>query len=97
VNATVSLLSGKASPAEVLNRLVAQYGISRRQAYRYFRLAQSARAPVPVPEIKQVFTVKLPAALIGQVRQQARQESGSISQWVEGVLRRALNPPPGHG
>ena len=96
VNATVSLLKRKTS-AEVLIWLIAQYGLSRRQAYRYLQQAQSAGGPLLVPEAKTVFTVKLPVSLIRQVRQQARREGGAISQWVAGALRRSLNLRQGHG
>jgi len=97
VNATVSWLKRKASQQEVLGRLVADYGISRRQAYRYLQQAQSSRRPLPVPEAKIVFTVKLSRSLVRRVRRQARQERSAISHWVEGVLRRSLNPRPSHG
>ena len=96
VNATVSLLQRKTS-SEVLGWLIAHYGLSRRQAYRYLQQAQSAGGPLPVPEAKAVFTVKLPVSLIRQVRQQARQEGGPISQWVAGALQRSLNVRQGHG
>jgi hypothetical protein len=97
VNATVSLLKEKASAPEVLDFLSARYGISRRQAYRYFQQAQDAGGPVPVPEVKGVFTVKLPVSLIGQVRQQARRERGGISRWVEAALRRSSEHSQSHG
>jgi hypothetical protein len=97
VNATVNLLKEETSPLKVLNRLVAVYGISRRQAYRYLQQAQTTGQPVPVPEVKVVFTVKLSRSVAQQVRRQARREGGSISQWVEGALRRSLNPRPSHG
>lgn len=96
VNVTVSLLKRKTSP-EVLKWLIAKYGLSRRQAYRYVHQAQSAGGPLLVPEAKRVFTVKLPVSLIRQVRQQARREGGAISQWVTEALRRSLNLPQGHG
>lgn len=96
VNATVRLLKQEASP-EVLSWLVAQYGLSRRQAYRYLQQAQSAGGPLLIPESKKVFTVKLPVSLIRQVRQQARREGGAISQWVAEALRRSLNMRQGHG
>jgi hypothetical protein len=96
VNATVSLLKRKTSP-EVLSWLIAKYGLSRRQAYRYLQRAQSAGGPLLVPEAKKVFTVKLPVSLIRQVRQQARREGGAISQWVAQALRRSLNLRQSHG
>jgi hypothetical protein len=97
VNATVSLLRQKTSPPEVLSRLIARYGISRRQAYRYLQQAQTTPGPLPVPEAKGVFTVKLPVSLIQQVRQRSRRERGAISQWVEAALRRSLKLRQGHG
>ncbi len=96
VNVTVSLLKRKTSP-EVLKWLIAKYGLSRRQAYRYVHQAQSAGGPLLVPEAKKVFTVKLPVSLIRQVRQQVRREGGAISQWVAEALRRSLNLRQGHG
>ncbi len=97
VNATVGLLKQRTSPPEVLSRLVARYGISRRQAYRYLRQAQAAGRPLPIPEAKKVFTVKLSVSLIRQVRRQARREGDAISQWVERALQRGLKLPQGHG
>ena len=97
VNATVRLLRQKASPQQALSWLVTHYGISRRQAYRYLLQAQTVSGPVPVPETKAVFTVKLPISLIGQVRQQSQRKGLTISEWVEGVLQRALKSLQDHG
>ena len=97
VNATVSLLRRRVSAPEALKWLIARYGISRRQAYRYLQQAQAARGPLILPEAKKVFTVKLSVLLIRKVRQRVRREGGTISQWVEGALRHCLNPPQGHG
>ena len=97
VNVTASLLRQKTSPPEVLSWLIAHYGVSRRQAYRYLQQAQNIRVPLPVPEAKGVFTVKLPVSLIRQVRQRSGRERGAISQWVERALRRSLNLRRGHG
>ena len=97
VNATVSLLRRKVSAPEALNWLIARYGISRRQAYRYFQQAQAARGPLILPEAKEVFTVKISVSLIRKVRQRARREGGTISQWVEVALRHSLSRRQGHG
>lgn len=97
VNATVSLLQKKASPPEVLSWLVGHYRISPRQAYRYLQQAQANPSPLPVPEKKGVFTVKLSIPLIRQVRRQARQRHSTISEWVDQALRQYLNQPKDHG
>jgi hypothetical protein len=97
VNVTVSLLKKKTSPSKVLARLTGRYGLSRRQAYRYLQQAQKAASPLPVPEAKAVFTVKLGRGLIAEVRRQARRQRCSISHWVDQSLRQSLNQLKGHG
>jgi len=97
VNLTLSLLQQRASSSEVLEELIARYGLSCRQAYRYLQQAQQATSPLPVPEAKAVFTVKLPRSLMLKVRQQARRQRCSISLWVERALRLELDHTKGHG
>jgi predicted HicB family RNase H-like nuclease len=97
VNLTLSLLRQQTSPSEVLEALITRYGLSRRQAYRYLQQAHQAASPLPIPEVKGVFTVKLPRSLILKVRQQARQQRCSISLWVERALRLELGHTKGHG
>ena len=97
VNQTLSLLQDKTSPGEVVEHLAGHYRVSRRQAYRYVKLAQRTSAPLPVPEAKIVFTVKLSPTLVNRVRRQALVEKRSISDWVDQVLRRALENPKNNG
>jgi hypothetical protein len=97
VNATLSLLRQKTSPGEVVSWLVTHYGLSQRQAYRYLQHAQQISGPLPVPESKAVFTVKLPRSLIAHVRKQAWRQGEPISQWVAQALRQALQSGQGHG
>jgi len=97
VNVTVSLLKKKTSPSKVLARLIGHYGLSRRQAYRYLQQARKVASPLPVPETKAVFTVKLARGLIAAVRRQARRQNCSISDWVDQSLRQSLNQLKGHG
>ena len=97
VNQTLSLLQQRTSTTEVLETLISQYDLSRRQAYRYLQQAQQAVSPLPVPEPKLVFTVKLPGGLIAKVRKQARQEHCTIGGWVERALRLQLEHAKGHG
>jgi len=90
VNATVSLLKRNTSPSEVLTWLVRHYRISRRQAYRYLLQAQTTPSPLPVPDQKMVFTVKLSVPLLRQVRRRAREQGSAIGQWVDQALRQHL-------
>ena len=97
INAAHGLLARGLSVAEAAMALSRQFTMSRRQAYRYLQQAQRASSPLPVPDQKSVFTVKLPRTLITQVRRQAGQQRFSISAWVERALRLGLEQPKSHG
>jgi len=97
VNATINLLEQQTSASRVLVEIIARYGLSRRQAYRYLQQAQRTAWPLTIPEEKSVFTVKLPRSLIKEVRREAGREGASISAWVERVLRLGLEQSKSHG
>jgi hypothetical protein len=97
VNMVIQLMSDKTPSAEVVAMLTTRYGVSRRQAFRYLRLAQDQSVPLPVPVAKTVFTVKLPGDLADQIRQQARQSHQSISELVTAALRGYLQTGEKHG
>jgi len=97
VNMTVQLLKDKTSSTEVLEALITRYGVSRRQAFRYLRQAQTNTVPVPVPSVKTVFTVKLPGDLAEQIRRHAQSCHRTISDVVEEALRDYLSPRKRYG
>ena len=97
MNQALQCLDRKLAPADVVARLAARLGVSPRQAARYVQAAQQQSAPLLVPKPKAVFTVKLPPSLIGQVRQRARAQERSISDWVAQALEEQLQNPPRHG
>jgi hypothetical protein len=97
VNQALKFLQQDLPPVEAVRRLVRTHGVSKRQAHRYIQLAQQATAPMPIPEEKAVFTVKLPRTLIGQVRRNARQSGVAISDWVARALQRSLPADSAHG
>jgi hypothetical protein len=97
VNQAIQFLKREKSPAEVVARLAAQLGVSSRQAARYVRAAQQQPGPLAIPELKEVFTVKLPKSLIHQVRRTARLQESSISEWVAEALEEQLRSGTHHG
>ena len=97
MNQALKFLQQELPPAEVVRRLVRTHGVSKRQAHLYMQLAQQATAPMPIPEEKAVFTVKLPRRLIGRVRRSARQSGVAISDWVAKALQRSLPADSAHG
>ena len=97
VNMAIQLLSEQTPSVEVLTTLATHYGVSRRQAFRYLRLAKAQTVPLPVPLAKTVFTVKLAPDLADQVRARARRCRQSLSQLVSEALRAFLETGETHG
>lgn len=91
VNRAVALL-GERSAAAVVRALVAEYGLSERQARRYVRAAERCPDGVAVPEPTVVFTVRLPESLAVRVRGVAARGGLSLSA----VTARALRAGLGH-
>jgi DNA-binding transcriptional regulator LsrR (DeoR family) len=89
VNAAAELLVSGADIVEATRQLARRYGVSERQARRYVERAR-ADGPVEVPRAKIVFTVKLPAALVRRVRQQAKRRGQTISAIVALALNELL-------
>lgn len=90
LNAALALLDKRRSLAESAASLVATYGMSKRQAYRYLSEAQKQQQPVPVPPRKMAFTVKLSEVLVQQVRQRARASGQTLSDLVAQALEAFL-------
>jgi hypothetical protein len=86
VNRAVQLLRHRDSPGAVIRELARVYAVSIRQARRYVQAAQQVRAPLPVPEAKVAFTVKVPASMPARVRRRARAEGCSLSDLVSRAL-----------
>ena len=86
INAAQVLLRKYTSTAKVGKLLVQRYGVSGRQAYRYILQAQKSKAPLPIPERKVVFTVKLPLSLVHRLRKLARSREKSLSAMVTHAL-----------
>lgn len=98
LNHALRLLRQAAPAPGAARRLARAHGIGERQAYRYIALAKKQAAPVPVPEARAVFSVKLPGGLVARVRRAARRGSrrGAVSEWVAGALQAALSAKSGH-
>lgn len=97
VNQAIHLLHQEKSPAEVVTCLAERLGVSARQAARYVQAAQKQSAILAVPEVKEVFTVKLPKSLIHRVRRQACIRERSLSDWVAEALEEHLRGRARHG
>jgi hypothetical protein len=67
-----------------------QYGISKRQAYRYIQEAKMIKKDVPIPDTKIAFTVKLSQNLIQTLRQHAKDTGKTLSEIVTRSLEAFL-------
>ncbi len=90
VNAAHTFIKKHDTIAQAVNAMVAQYGISKRQAYRYIHEAQKIGTPIAIPESKIAFTVKLTPNLIQKLRQYSIQSGISLSQIVTLALETFL-------
>lgn len=90
INTAHSLLQKTGASAQAVNAMIAQYGISKRQAYRYIQEAQRIGAHIPIPEVKIAFTVKLTPNLIQTLRQHSIDSGKSLSDIVTMALETFL-------
>jgi predicted DNA-binding transcriptional regulator YafY len=90
INAALALIKKYKAPAKAAKALAAQYGISRRQAYRYVHEAEATGTQVPIPDKKIAFTVKLSQGLIRAVRHYANSTGKTLSEVVAQALEAFL-------
>jgi adenylosuccinate lyase len=90
LNATLDLLKEFRSTEEVVGALSRQFGMSRRQAYRYIREARQAADKREIPEEKVTFTVKLPSSLVVRLKGLAASTGQSLSALVAEALESFL-------
>lgn len=97
INDALILLRKHGSLATAAAKLAAQHGISRRQAYRYVREAKAGGKPIPIPEQKITFSVKLSHGLIHALRQRAKSSGKTISEIVTQAVEAFLSTGRGCG
>jgi len=82
----INLLKESGSFSETAKSLSSHYGVSKRQAYRYVKMAESVGTQIPIPEKKTAFTVKLSENLTQELRQYARFQGQTLSEVVTEAL-----------
>src|SRR5918996_4034637 len=86
LNAALALMQEHESLSQAAAVLVGRFGISKRQAYRYLDQARARDGPVPIPDRKVAFTVKLSEGLVEALRQHARVRGKRLSEIVAEAL-----------
>jgi hypothetical protein len=81
------LLADGTGMAEAAMALSREYGLSRRQAYRYLELARAGGPAAPVAENSITITLKMPKSLAGDLRAHASKHELTTSE----IVRRAVS------
>ncbi len=90
INTAADLLASGVTVLDATVELARRHRLSQRQARRYVERARDAGS-IEVPGPKVVFTVKLPAVMVRQIRRAARATGQSISAVVTQALAEFLN------
>lgn len=96
LNAAHRLLARGEKPSEAAQRLSREFGLSRRQAYRYLEQAARLERPVPVEEASVPISLELPASTVRQLRRYAAKTGLSLREIVTRALRAFLSTQREH-
>ena len=97
LNAAHSLLARGTSMADAVVSLSRQFGLSRRQAYRYLQEAQAIGHAVPLVAPSVPITIKMPANVVRDVRAYAVLSGLTIGEIVTRAITAFLTAVRGHG
>jgi predicted DNA-binding transcriptional regulator YafY len=91
LNAAHRLLARGAQLSEAAQTLSREFGLSRRQAYRYLEQAARLGHPVPVEEASIPVTIKIPPSTVRQLRSYAASTGLTQGGIVASALREFLS------
>jgi predicted DNA-binding transcriptional regulator YafY len=97
LNAAHSLLAGGMGMSEAVVSLSRQFGLSRRQAYRYLQEAETIGHPVPVIAPSVPITFKVPTDIVREVRAYSVISGLTLSEIVTRAIAAFLTAVRGHG
>jgi len=97
LNAAFNLLTQGRSLSEAAEALTQQFGLSRRQAYRYLQEASEIDAPVLVASPSIPITIKIPADVVKRLRSYAQASGMTIGEIVAQAVVSFLDKLHRHG
>ncbi|MDH4261033.1 MAG: hypothetical protein OEW16_12140 [Gammaproteobacteria bacterium] len=97
LNAAYRLLQSNTGLPEAAQSLSHEFGLSRRQAYRYLEQAAELGHPVPIEEASIPITLKLPPSTVRLLRSSASRSGLTIGEIVTRALRTFLSALRRHG
>jgi len=97
LNAAHRLLERNTELSEAAQSLSREFGLSRRQAYRYLEQAAELGQPVPVEAASIPITLKLPPTTARLLRAYSARSGLTLGEIVTQALRAFLSALRGHG
>ncbi len=97
LNVAYGLLGQGRSMAEAATMLSQEFGLSRRQAYRYLQEAQAIGHPVAVSEASVPMTLKIPGSVVRDLRAYAKSSGLTLGEVVTRAVSRFLSDVGKHG
>lgn len=97
LNAAFDLLTRGYALADAAAALTQEFGLSRRQAYRYLQEAQGIDGPVPVSSPTVPITIKVPEDVVIQLRAYAQSSGLTIGDIVARAVLSFLDKLRRHG
>ena len=97
LNAAFTLLARTPSLGDAVEAFMEQFGVSRRQAYRYLQQAQKMSKPAVIGHPTIPITIKVPADVVAQLRDFAAGSDMTIGETVAHAVRAFLSQAGHHG
>ena len=91
------LLARGTSMVEAAVALSRDFGLSRRQAYRYLEEAQAVASPPVVAEASVTITLKIPNNIVRELRAYSAISGLTMSEIVRRAITAFLSAARGHG
>jgi predicted DNA-binding transcriptional regulator YafY len=97
LNAAHRLLSRGSDLATAATALSREFGLSRRQAYRYLEEAEAIGHPVPVIEPSVPITFKIPGSVVRDLRSYSADSGLTLGEIVARAISTFLKATRRHG
>ena len=97
LNAAHRLLAEGVELVDAAAALSRDFGLSRRQAYRYLEEAAAIGHPVPITEASVPITLKIPGSVVRDLRSYSTASGLTLGEIVARAILRFLKATRGHG
>jgi hypothetical protein len=97
LNAAHRLLARGIDLADAAATLTREFGLSRRQAYRYLAEAAAIGHPVPITEPSVPITLKIPGSVVRDLRRYSAVSGLTLGEIVARAISTFLKATHGHG